>query len=137
MNKTIAKWTAVCAAGAGFLVFALVCYLRGTYDFLLASAFVGCFLFTASLKKIRLLVKAGKALEAGKGTITVDYRDKNLNDITSSVIPVGADRMYFYGYSGEKNDIKVFRWERIRRAVENGRELGKDDILRSVADLGR
>jgi hypothetical protein len=135
MNKGMVKWTVLCITGISFLVFAFVCYLRQTYTWVLSAAFVGCFLVSASWKKIRLLIKAGKALKAGKGALVIDYRDKNLKETQSSVIPVGADTFYFYGFSPENNAIKVFRWERIRRALDNGKEIGKDALLQSIAGI--
>jgi hypothetical protein len=129
MNKAAAKWIVFCIAGAGFLVFAFVCCLRQTYTWVLAAAFAGCFLFSASWKKLRLLAKAGRALKAGKNAIVIDYCDKNLKESRMSVIPAGADTFYFYGFSPETNAVKAFRWERIRRATCNEKEIGKDAIV--------
>jgi hypothetical protein len=131
--KALTKWFTLGLLGIGCLIFAVACYFRQDYTWVLAAAFLGCFLTSASWKKIRLLITAGRALKAGKGSIVIFYRDKNLKETQNPVIPVGADTVYFYGFSPEKKDIKVFRWERILRALDQEKEIGKDAILQSVA----
>jgi hypothetical protein len=127
------KWAAVGLAGTCFLAGAFVCYRREAYTYVLALAFAGCFLLTSGWKKLRLLRAAVKALRTGKESVTIFYRDHNLNESENAVIPVGTDTLYFYGFSPQKMDIKVFRWNRIIRAVDNGKELNREDLIRSAA----
>ena len=133
MGKTFIKWGIFCAIGAGFLVFTAVCFLRKDYTWVFACLFIGLFLTSSSLKRIWLLKKADRAIKAGRGEIVVFYRDKNLNESENAVIPAGADNFWFYGFLPERNDIKAFRWQGIKRALENGRDITKDDVLKSLA----
>ena len=129
MNKTLIKWSLLCAIGVCFLIITSVFFFQKAYTWVMAGLFIGLFLTSTSWKRIGLLKKAGKALMEGKAEIAIYYKDKNLQESQNKVIPAGADTSYFYGYMPEKNDIKVFRWERIQRALENGKELKKEDIL--------
>ena len=133
--KARAKWFALGLAGIGCLVFAITRYFYQDYTWVLAASFVGCFLVSASWKKIHLLIVAGRALKAGRGSIVVFYRDKNLKASRHMAIPVWADTAYLYGFLTDKKDIKVFRWERILRVLEQEHEIGKDAILQRIAGI--
>ena len=137
MNKAFFKWGILCAVGAGALVFTASCFIRQDYTWVFAAGFIGVFLLSASLKRIRFLKKATKALEAGQKEVIVFYRDKNLKESQNAVIPAGADTFWFYGYLLEKKDIKMFRWERIQRALEDEKELKKEDILEYLASTSK
>ena len=126
------KWGIFCAIGAGFLVFTAVCFLQKYYTWVFAGLFLGLFLTSSSLKRIWLLKKADKAIKAGRGEIVLFYRDKNLKESQDTVIPAGADAFWFYGFMPERNDIKAFRWQGIKRALENGRDITKDDVLKII-----
>jgi hypothetical protein len=129
------KWALTGGAGLVFAAFAVVCYLRQNYTWVLASAFTGCFLLLSAWKRIRLLMAAAKALEGGRREITILYRDANSGGKTEgSVIPLGADGLYFYGFSTEKNDVRLFRWNRIIRALDGERELKRDEVLARIED---
>ena len=132
MGKIFMKWGIFCAIGVGFLGFTAVCFLRKEYTWVFAALFIGLFLTSSSLKRIRLLKKADRAIKAGRGEIVVFYRDKNLKESEAAVIPAGADAFWFYGFLPERKDIKAFRWQGIRKVLENGRELTKDDVLKSL-----
>jgi hypothetical protein len=124
------KWVILGAAGIAFMIAALICYFSRIYSWVLASAFVGCFLVMTARKKLWLLKAAAKALRAGRSEIVVFYRDANSGkEIRRSVIPVHADSLYFYGFSTDKNATCLFRWNRMLRALDNGKELKKDDLL--------
>ena len=132
MGKTLLKWGILCVIGAGFLAFTAICFLREEYTWIFAALFIGLFLTSSSLKRIRLLKKADRAIKAGKGEIVVFYRDKNLKESENAVIAAGADALWFYGFLSEKKDIKAFRWQGIKKVLENGRELTKDDVLKII-----
>ena len=134
MDKAFRKWGALCAIGVGFLVFTAMCFIREEYTWIFAGALAGIFLITTSYKRIRFLKNAGRALEAGKKEIIIHYRDKNLKESRNAVIPAGADTLWFYGYLLEKKDIKAFRWQGIRQATENGKDMQKNDILEYLED---
>ena len=134
MNKTLLKWTILCVLGLGFLLGTALCFYLKTYTWLMASLFIGLFLTSSSWKRIRLNVKASRAIRDGKKEIVIHYKDKNFKESQSSVIPAGADASYFYGFLPEKNDVKSFRWERIQRALENGIELNREGILERLPD---
>ncbi|MDR3247894.1 MAG: hypothetical protein LBT39_03820, partial [Treponema sp.] len=106
-----------------------ICFSRQIYTWVLAAAFAGCFLGSAAWKKLRLLRAAVKALKAGRSEIVLIYRDANLKETHLSIVPVGADSLYFYGFSSERNDTRMFRWNRIIRAQDNEKELTKDEVL--------
>jgi hypothetical protein len=132
-TAALVKWAAAGTAGMVLIGVAIVCYLRQTYTWVLALAFAGCFFLLTAWKRIRLLGAAAKALGAGRAEITILYRDANSGrEIERSVIPLRADNLYFYGFSTEKNDACLFRWNRIIRALDRGRELKKDDILARI-----
>jgi hypothetical protein len=127
------KWVVLGAAGIAFMIAALVCYVCRMYTWVLASSFVGCFLVMTARKRLRLLRAAAKALGAGRSEIVVVYRDANSGrEIRRSVIPVHADNLYFYGFSTEKNDTCLFRWNRMLRALDNGKALTRDDLLSKI-----
>jgi len=132
MQSAFLKWGGICAVGIGLLVFTALCYAGENYTWVMAGGFLGCFLTGASCKRIRLLKKAAKALKEGRESIVVFYRDKNLNESKNEVIPAGSDIFNFYGFLPQKNDIKAFRWQGIKKALANERELAKDDILESL-----
>ncbi|MDR0585393.1 MAG: hypothetical protein LBG57_13755 [Treponema sp.] len=132
-TRAQAKWIILGIAGIAFIIAALICYVSKVYTFVFTAAFVGCFLVMTSWKRLRLLKAAEKAVSAGRAEITVFYRDANSGrEIQKSVIPVSADNLYFYGFSTEKNGICLFRWNRILRALDNERELKKDDLLSRI-----
>ena len=137
MNKAFIKWSLLCAVGLGALVFTALCFIRKDYTWVFATGFTGVFLVSSSLKRIRFLKNAAKALEAGKGEVIIFYRDKNLKESQNAVIPAGEDTFWFYGYLPEKKDIKMFRWERIQRALANEKELKKEDILEYLAGTSK
>jgi glucose-6-phosphate 1-dehydrogenase len=132
MRNALIKWIVLFGAGAGALVFTAASFLWKNYSLIMAGLFIGLFLISASWKRIRLLLKAGKAIKAGQEEIVIFYQDKNLKESQNTVIPAGADNIYFYGFMHENNDIKTFRWQGIKRALENGKEITKDDILKSL-----
>ena len=132
MNKAFTKWGILFSVGVCLLAFTAVAYIQKNYTWIFASGFLGLFLVSSSWKRIRFLLTAKKMLEAGEKEIVIHYRDKNLKESESSVIPAGADAFWFYGYLPEKKDIKAFRWERIKKATENGIDLKKDDILERI-----
>jgi hypothetical protein len=128
-----AKWIVPGAAGIVFIIAALLCCVYQAYTWVLATAFAGCFLVLTARKKFRLLRAAAKALNAGRSEIVVFYRDANSGrEIRRPVIPVSADTLYFYGFSTEKNDTCLFRWNRMIRALDNEKELTKDDLLSRI-----
>ena len=130
MNKAFIKWSVFCAIGAGLLAFSILSYIKKDYTWVFAAGFLGLFLISSAWKRIKLLVNAAKAIKEGRGEIEIFYRDKNLVESQSSVIPAGADNFWFYGYLPERGDLKTFRWQGIKKALENGKELNKDDILK-------
>jgi hypothetical protein len=132
-TKALIKWILLLAAGLGCLALGLVSYIRRNYTWILVGFFTGCFLVSASWKKIRLLMKAGKALKAGKESVVIMYRDHNLKEYETAVIPLYADTMYFYGYALQKQDIKVFRWEKIIRVTERGAELNRETLIQKAS----
>jgi glucose-6-phosphate 1-dehydrogenase len=134
MKNSFFKWGGICVVGIGFLVFTALCYVRGNYTWIMVALFIGLFLTSTSWKRIRLLIKAVKSLKEGKEKIVVFYRDKNLNESQNEVMPAGADMFNFYGFLPEKNDIKTFRWQGIKRVLKNEKELTKDDILKSLKE---
>ena len=134
MNRTLLKWTILCALGFCFLLGTALCFYQKAYTWIMAFLFIGLFLASTSWKRIRLNKKAAKAIKDGKTEIVIHYKDKNLKESQSSVIPAGADASYFYGFLPERNDVKAFRWERIKRALENGTELNREGILERLAD---
>ena len=129
MKKAFIKWGAFCAVGAGLLAFSLLSFMKKDYTWVFAAGFSGLFLISSAWKKIRLLMNAAKALREGRGKIEIFYRDKNLVESQDFVIPAGADNFWFYGYLPEKGDIKTFRWQGIKKVLENERELQRDDLL--------
>ena len=133
MNKAFIKWGVICALGVCLLVFTALCYIRGEYTWLFASGFLGLFLISSAWKRIKLLINAAKAIKEGRGEIEIFYRDKNLKESQDVVIPAGADTFWFYGYLPEKGDIKTFRWQGIKKVLENGKELTKDDIMKYLS----
>ena len=133
MNKAFIKWGVVCAIGVCLLVFTALCFFREEYTWLFASGFLGLFLISSAWKRIRLLLNAAKAIKEGREKIEIFYRDKNLKESQNAVVPAGTDAFWFYGYSLEKNDIKTFRWQGIKKVLENERELSKDDILKYLS----
>jgi hypothetical protein len=131
-SRAMIKWSLIALAGAACLTAALFCYLRQYYTWVLAAAFGGCFLLTSGLKKIRLLKTARRALLAGKNSVTIFYRDQNLKEFECAVIPAGSDALFFYGFAPGKNDIRAFRWQRIIRVTESGKELNREDLLNAI-----
>ena len=129
MDKAFKKWRAVCASGVMVLIFTVFSFLREDYTWVAGGLLVSIFLISASIKRIKFLSHADKSLKAGKKEIIIFYRDRNLKESENSVIPAGADTFWFYGFLLEKKSLKAFRWERIRRAVDNGKDMKKDDIL--------
>ena len=129
MNKALLKWNVLCAIGLFILALTAVFYFLKFYIWVIGGLVVGLLLTSASWKRMDLLKRAGAALKNGKAEIIVYYLGRNLKERQSTVIPAGADTFYFYGFSPEKNDIKMFRWERIQRAIENGIEYKKEDIM--------
>jgi hypothetical protein len=133
--RTWVKWALTGAAGLIVTALAVVCYLRHYYTWVMVLAFTGCFLLLTALKRIRLLAAAAKALAAGRQEVTILYRNANRGgDIERSVIPLGADNLYFYGFSTEKNGLCLFLWGRILRARDGERDLKKDDLLARTKD---
>jgi hypothetical protein len=129
ISATAAKWIILGIIGIGCLIAALVSYSRQLYTWIFAMALVGLFLVTTAWKKLRLLRAAAKALGAGRGELVVFYRDGNLKESQLPVIPVGADSLYFYGFSRERNDTRTFQWKRIIRVTDNEKDLTQNDIL--------
>ena len=132
MKNAYIKWGALCAIGATLLAFTAFCYIHQFYTWVMAGGFLGLFLTSTSWKRIRLLRKAEAALKEGKSKMLVYYRDKNLIESQNEVIPAGADVLNFYGFLLEKQDIKAFRWQGIKRVLENEKELTKDDVMKSL-----
>jgi hypothetical protein len=132
MRNAYIKWGTLCAIGIALLIFTVFCYLRQLYTWVMAGGFLGLFLTTASWKRLGLLRKAFAALKEGKSKMLVFYRDKNLIESQNEIIPAGADTFSFYGFLPEKQDIKAFRWQGIKRVLENEKELTKDDIMKSL-----
>ena len=133
MNKTLIKWCSLCTIGVFFFAFGLVRVFREDYNLVIIYLFVGVFLILASFKRIRLLKRGYDVLKEGKTEITVYYRDRNQVESKNAVIPVWSDAFYFYGFLTEENDIKTYRWEGIWRALENGQELEKEDIMKRLS----
>jgi energy-converting hydrogenase Eha subunit G len=129
ITAAVAKWLILGAAGIGFISAALVCYFHGYYTWVLAAAFAGCFLVITAWKKLRLLKAALRAVREGRAEITIFYRDGNLRETEQTVVPVEADGLFFYGFSRERNDTCMFRWNRIRRVSDKGKDLTKDELL--------
>jgi len=132
MKNAYIKWGILCVVGVALLVFTVFCYLRQLYTWVMAGGFIGLFLTSTSWKRIRLLRKANTAIKEGKSKLLVFYRDKNLIESQNEVIPAGADNLNFYGFLPEKQDIKAFRWQGIKRVLENEKELTKDDVMKSL-----
>ena len=133
MNKAFIKWGVICAIGVCLLIFTVLYFIRKEYTWIFATGFLGLFLISSAWKKIRLLGNAARAIKDGRKEIEIFYRDKNLKESQETVIPTGADAFWFYGYLPAKGDIKAFRWQGIKKALENGKELNKDDILESIS----
>jgi energy-converting hydrogenase Eha subunit G len=129
ITTALAKGLIPGAAGIGFITAALACYFHQYYTWVLAAAFIGCFLVITAWKKLRLLKAAVRAVREGRGEITIFYRDGNLRETGQTVVPVGADSLFFYGFSRERNDTCMFRWNRIRRVSDKGNDLTKDELL--------
>jgi hypothetical protein len=129
IGVALAKWLILGIAGIGFLSAALVCYFLRYYTWVLAAVFVGCFLVITAWKRLWLLRASVKALQEGRGEITIFYRDGNWKESQQPVIPVGGDSLFFYGFSRERNDTHPFPWNRIRRASDKGKDITKDDLL--------
>ena len=133
MNKILIKWCILCAIGAGLIIVAAISIYRENYNLVVIYLFLGIFLVLASLKRIHLIKMAYDAVKKGRPEITIFYRDRNLVESKTSIIPVWADSFYFYGYLPEKYDVKTFRWEGIWRALDNETELDKEDILKRLS----
>jgi hypothetical protein len=129
VSSAIAKWIILGLMGIACIITALIFYFRRYYTWVLASAFVGCFLASAAWKKVRLLGASAKAIKTGRSEIILFYRDGNLKETRETVIPTGSDNTYFYGFSPERNDTRSFRWNRVIRAQENGKDLDQNDII--------
>jgi energy-converting hydrogenase Eha subunit G len=129
ITTALAKGLIPGAAGIGFISAALVCYFRQYYTWVLAAAFLGCFLSITAWKKLRLLKAAVRAVREGREEITIFYRDGNLRETGQTVVPVGADGIFFYGFSRERKDTRMFRWNRIRRVSDKGNDLTKDELI--------
>jgi hypothetical protein len=132
ITMALIKWLILGLLGAACLIAALVSYFRQYYTWIFAAALVGLFLVTTAWKKLRLLGAASKALKTGRSEIIVFYRDGNLRESQQTVIPVEADSLYFYGFSPERNDTRMFRWNRIIRAQDTEKDLTQNDILARV-----
>jgi len=135
MKNAYIKWGILCAIGAALLVFTVFCYIRQLYTWVMAGGFLGLFLTTASWKRISLLRKAHAALREGKSKMLIFYRDKNLIESQNEVIPAGADNFSFYGFLPDKQDIKAFRWQGIKRVLENEKELTKQGLYKLFLKL--
>jgi len=134
MNKTLIKWSSLCIAGVSLLVFGAIRIFREDYGLVIIFLFIGVFLTLASFKRIRLLKRGYEVLKESKTEITVYYKDRNQVESKNTVIPVWADAFYFYGFLTDENDIKTYRWEGIWRALENGQELEKEDIMKRLSN---
>jgi hypothetical protein len=132
ISGAVAKWIILGLMGIACIITALICYFRRYYTWVLATAFVGCFLASTAWKKVRLLRASVKAIKEGRSGIVLFYRDGNLKETQETVIPAGSDRLYFYGFSPERNDTRSFRWNRVIRAQENGKDLNQDDIVSRI-----
>jgi hypothetical protein len=135
IGAALSKWLVLGAAGIFFIGAALACYLLRYYTWVLAAAFVGCFLVITAWKRLRLLKAALGAVREDREEVTVVYRDGNLRETGQTVIPVGADSLFFYGFSRERNDICTLRWNRIRRVSDKGKDLTKEELLSRAADF--
>ena len=133
MKKAFIKWGVICAIGVCLLVFTILSFIRKDFTWVFATGFLGLFLISSAWKRIRLLKNAAGAVKEGRNEIEIFYRDKNLKESQDIVIPAGADAFWFYGYLSAKGDIKAFRWQGIKKVLENERELSKDDILKYLS----
>ena len=129
MKKALLKWNILCGIGMCLLAFTAVCFILKKYAPLAAGLAIGLLFTSQSWKRIGLLKNAASAIENGAAQIELFYRGRNLKENRFFIIPAGADILYLYGFVPEKNDIRVFRWEQVQRAVENGIELQKDALL--------
>jgi hypothetical protein len=128
----LTKWFILGLAGIGFLGAAFACYFLRYYTWILAAVFVGCFLVITAGKRLWLLRASVRAVREGRREIIIFYRDGNQNESQRPVIPVGGDSLFFYGFSRERNDTHPFRWNRIRRALDDGKDLTKDELLSRI-----
>jgi hypothetical protein len=128
----LAKWFVLGFAGIGFFGAAFACYFFRYYTWVLVAVFAGCFLVITAGKRLWLLRASLRAVQEGRGEIVIFYRDGNQKESQQPVVPVGGDSLFFYGFSRERNDTHPFRWNRIRRASDNGKDLTKDDLLSRI-----
>jgi hypothetical protein len=137
LNNTPAliKWFILGLIGIACIVTALICFSRQIYTWVFAAAFVGCFLASTAWKRLRLLRAAARAVKAGRSEIMLFYRDANLKETQQTVIPAGSDDLFFYGFSPERKDIRMFRWNRMIRVQENEKDLTKDELLSRMRSL--
>ena len=132
MKRALLRWNVLCIIGMSFLALTALCFILKAYVWLIAGLAIGLLLTSQSWKRISLLKNAAKAIEDGTAEVEVFYKSRKQKENLYQVIPAGGDILYLYGFSQVKNDIMVFRWERIQRVVENGIELQKEDYLERV-----
>ena len=135
MNRAYIKYGILCVIGILFLVLTVVFIVRTNYTFIFVSAFVGVMIINAAGRRIIYLIRATRALEAGKKEIIIFYRDGNLNESKETIIPVWSDTNWLYGFLIEKNDIKQFRWKGIQWTSENGKDIGKDELIKYIESI--
>jgi hypothetical protein len=132
ITTALIKWIVFGIAGIGFLSAALICFFLRYYTWILAAAFVGFFLVTSAWKRLWLLRASLMAVREGREELTIFYRDGNRTESRQSVIPVGGDGLFFYGFSRKRNDTQPFRWNWIRRVLDNEKDITKEELLSRI-----
>ena len=135
MISALKKYSILCTIGVFFLFLAVVFIFRTFYQLIFVSAFVGVMIINAAGKRITCLLKARRALQAGKEEVFIYYQDGNLEESKHDIIPVAADANWLYGYLTEKEDIKQFRWKGIFRTSIKGKDLNQEDILKYIESI--
>ena len=135
MDKAYKKYGILCVIGVLFLILTVVFIVKTVYTLIFVSAFIGVMIINAAGRRIIYLQRGGRALGAGKEEILIFYRDGNFNESKNTIIPVGADTNWLYGFLTEKNDIRQFRWKGIQWTTKNGKDIGNEEILKYIESI--
>ena len=135
MDRALRKYYLLCAVGLCFVALTVVFIIRLNYHFIFVTAFIGVMILYSVVRRIIYLSKAARALEAGKKEVLVHYRDGNMEESKNTIIPVGVDNNWLYGFLTEKKDIKQFRWKGVLWATLDGENIDHDDLLKYIKSI--
>ena len=86
MNRAFKKYGFLCALGVLFLILAVVLIVKTVYSLIFVSAFIGVMILNSAGRRIIYLLRASRALEAGKEEVLIYYRDGNLVESNNVII---------------------------------------------------